>query len=76
MKVNTIHVESLSTNRNAPTLAQKIEQEVDKFVQDHEGELVNYVLSGTTLGQGSFGQALVTIHWHSKTEDESKPKKK
>ena len=54
------------------TLAEKIEKDVAKFLEDNKGELVDRTISGTQFSQGPYGTALVDIKWNPKAKKEKK----
>ena len=61
--VNTIQVVSESTARNVVSLEAAVERAVAKFLDEKNGELEGYELSGTILDQRGCGRTLVVISW-------------
>ena len=62
MATKVISVTSMSTERNAVTLADKIEKSVTDFIESQPGaQLDDFSVAGAQLAGGGHGSALVVI---------------
>ena len=61
----TLMVEALSTIRNPVPLADKIDQEVKKFLDDEKSVLTSLSVA-YQHASGVFGKALATVHYENK----------
>ena len=78
IKQTVITVEANTAVRKDPvldrhlTLAEAIERQQAKYLEEVNGELVEREITGAQFSQGPYGTALVDITWKPKAKNEKK----
>ena len=75
VEANTAVRKDSVLNRNL-TLAEQIEKDQAKYLEEVNGELVERTITGAQFSQGPYGTALVDIKWKPKAKNENKNEKK
>lgn len=73
MKAKSFIVTALVTERAKKTIAEKVDEQINTFLQSEEvGEVVSIAVDTEFSGSGEFGKAFVTVVYKQSEPAESK----